>query len=130
MATCVACTIFTICIEKGQQNAYAQMYALQRKNLSEVDVQTFLEKSNCPEYFPYPASTVIKQDSRSLRVFLSRKTILLTFQIQCQIVFIQMNCVLYPYLNGLCCNVGSYYVIVKRTFNLVVTVAAQSFSTM
>ena len=34
--------VFTICIVEDQQNAYAQMYALQRKTLSEVDVQTFL----------------------------------------------------------------------------------------
>ena len=36
--------VFTICIEKGQQNASAQMYALQRKTLSQIDVQTFLIK--------------------------------------------------------------------------------------
>ena len=40
--------VFTICIEESQQNAYAQMYALRRETLSEVDVQTFLEKSNFP----------------------------------------------------------------------------------
>ena len=117
--------VFTICIEEGQQNAYAQMYALQRKTLSEVDVQTFLEKSLIfRNISPYPATTY--ETGFSYVYFCLAKQPSSCFK--CNVNFFHLyEMRSLSVLEWTMLYVGPYYVILKRTFHLVVTVAAQSF---